>query len=122
MRELVSFQMGTHELVLLGRAAGVDTDFVVGNTLELEIEPTDLLFIDTLHTYQQLTQELDRHASKVAHYIVLHDTETYGQKGEDGSEPGLIGAVENFLAKDTGWVMRDRLKNNNGLTILKRLV
>ena len=109
------------DLVSLGHAIGIDVDFVVGNTLEIEIEPTDLLFIDSLHTYTHLTQELDRHASKVSHYILLHDTETFGQMGEDGKQPGLMGAVEDFLAKDTRWRMCDRLKNNNGLTILERV-
>lgn len=113
-------QVGMRELVVLGHKNGIDADFIIGSTLEIEIEPTDLLFIDTLHTYAQLSRELDRHASKVSRYILLHDTETFGPRGEDGSEPGLIGAVEDFLAKDTGWKMRDRLKNNNGLTILER--
>ena len=113
-------QVGMRELVALGRGIEIDTDFIIGSTLEIEIELTDLLFIDTLHTYMQLSRELDRHAGKVSHYILLHDTETFGPRGEDGTEPGLIGAVEDFLAKDMGWKMRDRLKNNNGLTILER--
>lgn len=113
-------QVGMRELVALGRENGIDADFIIGSTLEIEIEPTDLLFIDTLHTYAQLSRELDRHAGKVSKYILLHDTETFGPKGEDGMEPGLIGAVEDFLAKSMDWEMRDRLKNNNGLTILER--
>jgi Glycosyl transferase family 2 len=113
-------QVGMRELVALGREIGIDAKFIIGNTLEVEIEDTDLLFIDSLHTYSQLTQELARHAGRVFRYILLHDTETFGPTGEDGLQPGLIGAVEDFLAKDHTWRMRDRLKNNNGLTILER--
>jgi cephalosporin hydroxylase len=108
------------ELVTLGKASGVDVDFMVGNSIEIEIEPTDLLFIDSLHTYAHLSRELKCHAVKVSRYIVLHDTETFGAQGEDGTQPGLSGAVEDFLASNTEWKMRDRLKNNNGLTILER--
>lgn len=114
------YQRGTRELVALGRGIGVDVEFIIGNSLEIEIEPTDLLFIDSLHTYTQLSCELARHADKVSQYILLHDTETFGPMGEDGKHPGLIDAVEDFLVKDTSWKMRDRLKNNNGLTILER--
>ena len=38
----------------------IDFKFVLGNTLEIDIEPTDLLFIDTLHKYGQLKKELER--------------------------------------------------------------
>ena len=114
------YKRGLPEILKLGRDIGVDVEFILGSTLEIEIEPTDLLFIDSLHTYAHLTQELTKHAGKVCRYILLHDTETFGPRGEDGLEPGLAGAVEDFLAKDIEWKMRDRLKNNNGLTILER--
>ena len=39
--------------------------------------PTDmLLFIDTRRDYEQLTEELRRHAGRVRRYIVLYDTAT----------------------------------------------
>ena len=113
-------RVGMSDLIELGTSIGVDASFTIGSSLTATIEPTDLLFIDTLHTYVQLWRELDRHASKVANYIILHDTETFGAKGEDGSQPGLVRAVDDFLAQDHEWRVRDRLKNNNGLTILER--
>jgi GT2 family glycosyltransferase len=115
-----SRKIGIRQMMELGRAAGIDVDYIIGSSLEIDIEPTDLLFIDTMHTYGQLRQELARHAPKVLRYILLHDTETYGVRGEDGQTPGLEGAVEDFLATDRCWRMRDRLKNNHGLTILER--
>ena len=83
------------------------------NSLDLEIEPTDLLFIDTDHSYKQLSKELELHASKVKKYIILHDTVTYGHE--------LLPAMEEFLEKEKGeWIIDRQFTNNNGLTILKR--
>lgn len=98
----------------------IDFEFSVGNTLTLDIEQTDLLFIDTLHTYGQLKLELELHNSKVNKFIVLHDTETFGMIGENG-EVGLWPAVEEFLNTNIEWTLEKRYTNNNGLTILKRI-
>lgn len=58
-----------------------------------DMEPTDLLLIDSLHTYQQALAEMQMHHHRVRRYIVLHDTETFGEIGEDGGR-GLKTAVE----------------------------
>lgn len=98
-----------------------DTDysFIIGNTLDVDIEPTDLLFIDTWHTYKQLKAELERHFSKVRKYILLHDTETFGTVGEDDGE-GLSKAIEEFLSDNPDWKVKEKLSNNNGLTVIER--
>jgi hypothetical protein len=88
------------------------------NVLDIEIEETDLLFIDTYHTYKQLKNELDLHSSKVRKYIILHDTETFGKTGEDGGE-GLNKALDEFLIENKEWEIIYHNKNNNGLTVLK---
>ncbi len=94
-----------------------------------------MLFIDTLHTYNQLIQELDLHSNKVLKYIILHDTLTFGRKDEDvyshasdliknklTEKMGLMTAIEDFLITTNGnnWEIHDHYDNNNGLTILKR--
>ena len=100
-------------------AGRTDFHFTVGDTKVLDIEETDLLFIDTLHTYDQLTAELARHAAKARRWIVLHDTTTFGTKGQESDPRGLWPAVEEFLAEGT-FVLKERRENNNGLTILER--
>jgi glycosyltransferase involved in cell wall biosynthesis len=60
----------------------ISFEFRLENTLETTIEPTDLLFIDTTHTFAHLKAELDRHAGKVGKYILIHDSETYGKIDE----------------------------------------
>lgn len=97
----------------------IDFNFIQADTLEIEIENTDILFIDTLHVYEQLIKELRIHHEKVNKYIILHDTQTYGNVGEDGSKPGLMKAVEELIS-ETEWKAKEVYKNNNGLTILEK--
>jgi hypothetical protein len=48
----------------------------------VEIERTDMLFIDTWHKYGQLSEELRMHSPNVDKYIVLHDTTSYEYRDE----------------------------------------
>jgi hypothetical protein len=101
-----------------------DFEFRVANTLDLEIEETDLLFIDTLHNYNQLKGELQIHGNKARKYIIFHDTTTFEWIGESyegkKDEIGLWPAIEDFLEQNQNWQLHERFTNNNGLTILKR--
>jgi hypothetical protein len=100
---------------------GVDFNFIVGDTTKIEIEETDLLFIDTWHVYQQLSKELELHGNKTKKYIILHDTTTFGEYGECNEGDGLWRAIEEFLLLNPNWVIEKRYTNNNGLTILKKI-
>lgn len=88
--------------------------FTCVNTIadRFDIEPTDLLFIDTNHTYNQCSQELRQHAYKVNKFIIFHDTVTFGAE--------LNRAIEEFLDKNHDWMLREKLLNNNGLTVLAK--
>jgi hypothetical protein len=101
-----------------------DFEFRVANTLDLEIEETDLLFIDTLHNYNQLKGELTLHGNKSRKYIIFHDTTTFEWTGESYKgkvgEIGLWPAITEFLEENKNWELHERFTNNNGLTILKR--
>lgn len=100
--------------------AGVELRFQHANSLNVVIERTDLLFIDTLHTYKQLAAELKQHAGRVRRFLVLHDTLTFGERGEDG-ERGLSRAIDEFLQSKPEWAMMSCNHNNNGLIVLARL-
>lgn len=102
-------------------------DYIIANVLTVEIEPTEMLFIDTWHSYQQLAEELKLHAAKVSRYIIMHDTETYGLGGEelrhqDAPQGGLLAAIGEFLVRNPGWNVFQHYPNNNGLTVLARAV
>lgn len=97
----------------------IDFKFIQADVLTIDIEETDILFIDTFHVYNQLKRELELFHNKVRKYIVLHDTETYGNIGEDGSKPGLMQAISEFVS-ETEWKIKKIYKNNNGLVILEK--
>ncbi len=94
--------------------------FICASSLEVEIEPTDFLFIDSKHTYSQLKQELNLHAKNVRKWIGMHDTNFWGTNGENG-ERGLNFAINEFLTDNMSWEVELVLQNNNGLTVLKRI-
>jgi cephalosporin hydroxylase len=102
------------------KAAGKDVQLIVQDTLTIgELEPTDLLFIDSLHTYKQVSAEL-KYAPNVRKFILLHDTVLFGDRGEDGSVPGISQAIREFLASNNDWTVLEHRTNNNGLTVLTR--
>jgi glycosyltransferase involved in cell wall biosynthesis len=122
--KLVSYDINSCDrLDILNHRAkelSVDFEFRIGDSTQIDIGPTDILFIDTIHTETQLLQELTKHESKVSELIVLHDTQTFGEVGEDGGH-GLNFAIREFLKTNTkSWEEFMRYDNNNGLTILKR--
>ena len=99
--------------------AEMDFTFILADDLSIELEETDLLFIDTLHTYGHLKKELELHAIKARKYIIFHDTAQYAQVGVDGGK-GIWPAIEEFLADNTQWIIKEAHDNNNGLLILEK--
>ena len=112
-------------------ALGVNFEFNLANVLEVVIEETDILFIDTWHAYKQLKAELALHSSKVRKYICFHDTTSFATVDEKsyeawgdawkGSGIGIWKAIEEFLEDNPQWTMVERYTNNNGFTIIKRV-
>jgi hypothetical protein len=123
------------QVIKLSKEYGLDYTFIESDVLKVNIENTELLFIDTLHTYNQLISELRLHSVKASKYIILHDTETFGLRDEiiyghasnlikdvKVEKVGLWNAVLDFLQEGDGknWEVFEKFTNNNGLTILKR--
>jgi GT2 family glycosyltransferase/uncharacterized Rossmann fold enzyme len=102
------------------KKADIKFDFILNDVLKSNIEQTDLLFIDTKHTYAQLKEELRLHASNISKFILIHDTTSFGDIGEDGGL-GEWPAIEEFLATHDDWILKERLTISNGLTILERI-
>ena len=104
----------------LADAAGVEFSFRKIDVRTTRIEPTELLFIDTWHVYEQLRVELLVHAEMVSRFIALHDTVTFGDVGESPGHGGLWQAIIEFLYREPEWTVVEHRSNNNGLTILGR--
>jgi len=108
------------------KAAGKDVTFHKEDTLKVEIPETDLLFIDSLHTYEQVKSELELHAAKAKRYIVFHDTLLFSERGQvvvDGeTTKGILPAIEEFLESHPEWNVVYNSKEGNGMIVVKKLV
>jgi hypothetical protein len=104
---------------LLGLAGRTEMTFTLGDSRTVSIAHTDLLHIDTRHDYDQLRDELNNSAGRVHKWIALHDTTTFGERGESGGD-GLWQAIEELLAAGE-WRLLMRFTNNNGFTVLERI-
>jgi hypothetical protein len=107
-------------LTQLGNDNGIDFKFILSDTLTIEIEETDLLFLDTLHTYNQVKGELSLHSNKVRKYIIFHDTTHFAFSGMNGDPKGIWPAITEFLDENPQWSVCEKFENNNGLTIIKK--
>ena len=104
----------------LTRWTRVEWTFSICSTLSItRIEPTDLLFIDTLHNYDQVRQELALHGDQAKRWIAFHDTETFGTVGDDGGR-GINQAITEWLEAKPEWRIVYRTHRNNGLTVIER--
>ena len=121
---LVSYDITWHDglgiHMDIAAQVGAKWEFRKESSLTCEIPNCDLLFIDTLHTYAQLSRELERHHQQVVQWIAMHDLASFGERGEDGTEPGLRQAVTEFLVVHPEWKIVEDRKNNNGLMVLER--
>ncbi len=109
------------EVEAVAKGEGLNFEFINKSSLEVEIPECDLLFIDSFHSYEQLTKELTLHASKVSKLIILHDTTVFGSIDQTNTGKGLWPAVEEFIAAHKEWSIRERFTHYPGLTILERL-
>ena len=111
---LISYDIKKQEIVNqienLANEERVCFVFKLADSRTINIEETDLLYIDTEHSYEQLKVELNRHGNRARKYIILHDTASF---------PDMWPAVEEFLEQGV-FQIKEVFVNNNGLTVLER--
>lgn len=130
------------ELLTQTKTLNIEIKYEWINDLELDIKQNvDLTFIDTWHIYGQLKRELDKFSKITNKYIIMHDTTVDGVHGEtirnrwnateqsvESGFPieeincGLGKAISDFLENNQDWKIKEVFTNNNGLTILEKLV
>lgn len=104
--------------------------FVQGDSVQVFLDGLvpnsfDFLFIDGLHTYNQVKKELNTYHCSVNKFIVLHDTAAHsqGQYSRDvPGEEGIFKAVEEFLVEHPEWRPVYHVEFNHGLTVLERSI
>jgi hypothetical protein len=99
------------ELEQHSRSNNIDFQFIIGNSLEIDIDEVDLLFIDTVHKKKHTLAELERHSAKAKKYIMFHDTTAW---------PGVFEAAVEFLIKNNNWFICEHCNKNSGLLVLKK--
>jgi len=126
---IISYDIEIHDdlqyLFNAAKESGKRAEYIKADVLKIEIEPTDFLFIDTWHAYDQLIQELRLHGKKANKYIGFHDTHTFGIVGENSygkvASKGLLYAIDEYMNETSGmWRVKLQVNNNNGLTILEK--
>lgn len=106
----------------LSEENGIKFQFIESNSITANIPECDMIFFDTLHTYNQLKAELSAHSHKSKKYLIFHDTVSFADKGEINGEEGIAKCITEFLNSNADWKVDKILTNNNGLTILKKVV
>ena len=131
---------GAQELATACAENNIKHKFIVGNDLDMVMEPYDMIFIDTWHIYGHLKRELAKMHFYAKKYIVMHDTEVDKIHGEcirmndnidwmiqksgyshQDVTTGLGLAVEEFLAAHPEWKIKRHFQHENGLTVLERI-
>lgn len=95
----------------LAKDANIDFQAIEADSASIEIEQTDVLFIDSLHTGEHLRKELTLHSPKVNKKIILHDTTLFGRQ--------LWPPIQELLNQGKFKLLK-RINTGCGLTILQR--
>jgi glycosyltransferase involved in cell wall biosynthesis len=119
----ISYQRENDPLQAVLMQVKGNTDYKVThafNSLTTQIEETDLLWIDTIHSANQIYQELNLHAPKVSRFIIIRSTGTFGETAEGSDEPGLNYGLEEFLEKNPEWFVFKVIPHQYGMTVISR--
>ena len=119
----------------LTKGCGIQFRIWIQDDITVKMEPVEMLFIDTLHTYCHLTWELEAFSPQVTKFIAMHDTAApFGYVDNDGyhgdhseypawidrKKQGLWTAVQDFLARHPEWKLKSHAFNRHGFTVLER--
>jgi hypothetical protein len=132
----------SYDIVETPRARLLETiaphwEYVIGDSRTAEVLETDLLLVDSLHTYGQCRAELERHADAVRRWLIFHDTLTFGSIGADGETgrqlwtyeshvsvpPAALGirpAIDELMIRDPSWRVAASYTDSHGLLVLER--
>jgi hypothetical protein len=90
-----------------------------------EIEPTDLLYIDTHSEGNIKYTELKKYQSSVSRYMLVNNTYTHahdavtGIELSNGIQPcGVIHGINSFISECPNWHILEHLYYDPGLTVL----
>ncbi len=98
------------EVATIAEEAGVEFQFYQSDSTYFNINPIDVLFIDTLHLYSHIVKELWRHSGRTRKYILFHDSHI----------PEVRACIQDFL-QNLDWKFAEENIAGNGLVVVKRV-
>jgi len=127
-RKVISYDIvETKQARELEKLAGESWSYRIQDSRTAEPTVADLLFIDSLHTYDQVKAELAQHGDSVRRYIAFHDTITFGSVGAEGEtgrhSMGTLGirpAIDEWMIRNPHWHIMSHDVHSHGLLVLRR--
>lgn len=110
----INQNIDVNEFSIISKELGIDFKFVLADDLKIEIEETDLLFIDTMHTDEHTYQELKLHAGKARKFLAFHDV--------NPQRFGTQAGIDRYLKENPNlWTTKYHDINDCGFLILERI-
>ena len=124
---------------ILEEAARGKFIYKIQNTLDDKciVPSCNMIFFDSLHTYEQLQMELIKHGNKADKYLLFHDTITFGIQAADGEtgrvkegfERGVFNpkvhgirlAIDEYMMLRPQWKIKFHHPYCHGLLCLERM-
>lgn len=103
-------QIQADSIIQLAKNNGIDYEFIEADSISLSIEETDILLVDSKHTYAHALKEMNKHSSKTKKYIIIHDT----------LMEEILKAINDFLKQNNLWEMYEAHLYTTHLHVLKR--
>jgi hypothetical protein len=108
--DLSNYRLAARILSNYATRNGVKLAVIEGNSIEVTLNPVDVLYIDSYHSEDHLRKELKLHSDQVNKYIICHDT---------NSSAGLRKAVRQFV-RTSKWRIVNDCREGTGFTTLAR--
>lgn len=135
-KSVISFDIQPTDQALLLKQIAPHWDYRLEDSRTADVPECDLLFVDSLHTYAQVRDEL-AHADKVRRLIAFHDVTTFGEVGAVGEtgrqawtyspgkmlpaqHAGIRPAIDELMVRDDSWRIKARHVDSHGLLVLER--
>jgi len=94
----------------------INLNITEGDSFKSSISNIDLLFLDTVHTYNHVKRELQTHAGNVNKYILIHDT-NYPK-----TEPKKVRhAIEDIISENKHWTIDLDYTDYTGIIAIKKI-
>jgi predicted O-methyltransferase YrrM len=90
----------------------VDFKYIIQDDLTINLDPCELLFIDTSHVEEHTYLELQRHSDKATQYIVFHDI----VEPRFGTMPG----IRRWWKNNPQWIEKYKDLNECGFLVLQK--